>query len=403
MSSSASGRAPRRHVEVERELNVAVRAGLMTGAVCLMEQAGRPAHFAVAGLKQASPRRPMTFDALFELGALSQSLGLAPYVAWLVGHNRLDLDAKLRVCLPELKDTGFAHVPVGALLEHQAGLGSRTELWAALEDQGTQAPLAPRSGGGPAAPQAPALFERQSLMPLIARALAEARPDYVPLTECRYTPLSALLMGLAVETLGHKSLATLAEAALWRPLGLANVLMPSAPAHSFVRVQQERLLSGAEAACRVARASGGLAGHAGLKASATGVMVILNALRSAYVGDRQARLFQSAAVRRMWTRSPRVADAPWAVGWQSLGRGGPLGQGRWHPSSVGQVSLEEGCAYFVDPHHNLCCVLLTHGIRKAAAVRPGAGAETPAASPESRTLTFKQLTSYCFERALSLH
>jgi hypothetical protein len=46
-------------------------------------------------------------------------------------------------------------------------------------------------------------------------------------------------------------------------------------------------------------------------------------------------------------------------------RSSSLGQGRWHPSTVGQVDAATGTAYLLDPVYGSVCVLLTNASHMA--------------------------------------
>src|SRR5690606_21575141 len=64
-----------------------------------------------------------------------------------------------------------------------------------------------------------------------------------------------------------------------------------------------------------AYAMGGVAGHAGLFASARDVDTILCRLRACWQGRDE--FLPAALVREFWTRDPAVAGSTWALGWDT--------------------------------------------------------------------------------------
>lgn len=364
-----ASQAPPSLPEVARLLRQACHTGLFSAVACLGARNGRVLHVSAHGSPRTPPpARPVLPGAMFDLGQLTGSLSTALAVAFLVGRGRLDLSMPLQRALPEAQGTAFGDVPLDMLLDHTSGLGPIDNLLLPVIEADRRRIGEARVMGSPKA--APEVM--QALGARLTRAAGPAG--------AAYNSLNTYLLGLAVAAVVQKPLDAWLHKELWPalsltdavryvtyPLPLGHAKLPFvATGHCPVR---NRLVQG-EVHDPLAYAVGGAAGHAGLFGHTLGVFRVVEALRLGACG--QHRMLHAGTLTRLFTRLRRTGEAPYTLGWQSMTKHGPLGQGRWHPTSVGQVDAAGGCAYLIDPASQDICILLSNPEQGRAPIDPDA-------------------------------
>jgi CubicO group peptidase (beta-lactamase class C family) len=304
----------------------------------------------------------------FDLASLTKALCTSVLCMQLVERGKLSLDEEV---LPG--------IPVRALLGHVSGLPAWLPLFRPHRT----------SGGAEDLTLAPSPETRQVV---VAGAAAAPRG---PIGERQvYSDLGFILLGELLERRTGERLdrqfARLASALEleigFRPLdgdGDAGAL--AVPAACCAPTRRD------SAACELlqgvahddnARAMLGVAGHAGLFGTVSGVARLTLALCDAYHGDatpaQRALAVSGQTVRRFWERPTTPADATFGLGWDHPD---PPGRGRssagelWPRSGVGHLGFT-GCSLWVDPQTRTFAVLLTN---RVLADTPAAAAATHAA------------------------
>ena len=253
-------------------------------------------------------RRPMTEDTWFDLASLTKVLLTTLETLRLVEAGRVDLDDPVSRHLPDFSQvtqrTDLRGLTLRALLTHTAGLPAWEPLYTWSDDPAR----------------------------LRARVLQEPWPLGAP---C-YSDIGFVLLGLVLERVHG---APVAEAEATRSDGLATAPPPDRTAATEACPWRNRILC-AEVHDENAAALGGLAGHAGLFGTITGV------LEGAH-GILSRRLLSPAAIAAMvepqsatrtlgWQRRhavPEGAEPPWTGGHlcspSTIGHTGFTGTGLW--------------------------------------------------------------------------
>lgn len=400
--------APKEVAELDRLVRRVVQEQAATAASCvLVAPRGREReatlHQGVVGTaRPGPPPLRLVAPALFDVGALTQNIVTATLAAWLVGRGRLDLAKPLKLVaadVPHLRDGAWRDIPLETLLDHTSGLPAEGEVFAQLARaharpapsvQGaaeamrrpTDAPLRGLSQAGVrrlGGPLDPAATDK------LVQQLASTAPVAAPGTRVQPSALNALALGWALEAVLDQPLDEAFAALIAGPLGISDALHfvrcgpqgpwqapPKALGASGVAAggscpMRRRPLLG-EVRCPIAYLLGGVAGHAGLFASAPAIAAVLQAHLAVLEGRSQ--LLGAGVVQRFWTRSKRVADTPYALGWQVAARHNGLSPGRWHARTCG-AATNEGAAAFADPAFGVVGVLLANVPAGAA---PDAGA-----------------------------
>ena len=287
--------------DIGRCVEEGLRLGLGPAIACIGSVRGQIFHHQALGVLAPPARAPCTHRTLFDLGDLTMPLAAGLAAMWGVGRRRVELTAPIGRVLPDFAAPAWEAVTLAHLLEHTSGLPARMPLHVSLA--AAQRLLHPkeRSWGTPGA------------APALARFLAAAPPaagHSGQLAPLRSGP-GYMLLGWALERLFSLPLDSWLKATVLAPLAVVDEVM-FRPATDVARLRaavgpmcpvRKRVLLG-EAADLNASAQGGVAGHAGLFASASGVWSVAQAMLAAHHGENA--LFQPATVMRFWSRARRA-------------------------------------------------------------------------------------------------
>jgi CubicO group peptidase (beta-lactamase class C family) len=180
-----------------------------------------------------------------------------------------------------------------------------------------------------------------------------------PGTIARYSDLGFILLGVTLENALGAPLDRLFAERIAAPLGIGMTFNPRdrdacAPTENGLQgiVHDEN-----------ARAMGGVAGHAGLFATAHEVSRVAHALVAAWHGARSSslpRLVPPARVRQFWTPST-VPRSTWCLGWDRPAATNSSAGERWPRDGVGHLGFT-GCSLWIDPPRARWVVLLSNRV-----------------------------------------
>jgi CubicO group peptidase (beta-lactamase class C family) len=286
-------------------------------------------------------------STLYDLASLTKVIATTPALMVLVERGRIRLDAPVATYLPEFRGTGTAGITVRHLLTHTSGLR----------------------------PTLPLFREARDSAEALRLVLAQT-PVVAPGTRVIYSDLNAILLGEIVGRTSGEPLAVFATREVLAPLGLAHTLFrPSARVRS--RVAPTGVWHGHAVAGVVndqnAAKLGGVAGHAGLFATAADVARFAQfMLREGVLADGR-RLLRAETVRLFTTKAAdfgRGSEAR-ALGWQAVPTGESVSSAGtlFGPRSYGHTGWT-GTSLWIDPARDLFVVLLTNRAYAPRARRP---------------------------------
>jgi uncharacterized protein YbbC (DUF1343 family)/CubicO group peptidase (beta-lactamase class C family) len=342
-SSSAAtpdelGFDPARLRLIDAALDRAIAAGKVPGAVVLVGRRGRIAYARAAGLRAAVPApEPMTRDTIFDMASLTKPVVTATAIMLLIEEGRLRLDDRAVRYLPELNNHGKDAITVEHLLRHRAGLIADN----ALKDyeQGAEA-----------------AWKRIAELDLIAP----------PGRRFVYSDVGFLILGKLVERVSGRRLDQFARERIFQVAGMDDahfraVTAEWSDARAEVRIAPTERVSPGGAMLRGvvhdprARALGGIAGHAGLFATADD----LAAFASSLLGESgHVRILSPLAVRAMVAPGSTPPRQRRGLGWDiespyNAPRGDFFG-----PTSFGHTGFT-GTSLWIDPETRTFVVVLT--------------------------------------------
>jgi CubicO group peptidase (beta-lactamase class C family) len=369
----------RKLARVDRVLDRAIADAEIAGAVVLarMQRDGeRLEHASVRGHAAVRPERlPMARDTVFDLASLTKPLATATAVMQLAAEGRLDLDDPVAKHLPPAGERGKERVTIRHLLTHTSGLKPWRPFHEALLER--ERKRGERLLGTPAAKEA--ILER------IFRSTLVHEPGEAAV----YGDLDFILLGALVEQVARQPLDVFCAERIVRPLGLADTrfvrLGEGAPpldpdwrrrcAATENCPWRGRILWG-EVHDPNAWAMGGVAGHAGLFATADDVLTFAQAVLDVWHGRPPAskevlRGLPPEWLRRFLTRSERApAGATWTLGWDTPTPGASSSGRHFTPgATVGHLGFT-GTSLWIDLEREAVVVMLTNRVHLVAKRSP---------------------------------
>jgi beta-N-acetylhexosaminidase len=300
--------------------------------------------------------RAANVDTMYDVASLTKVVATTTLVAKLVEGDfavPLDLDARIERYLPEWASgpqPEWRHaVTVRHLLTHTSGLPAFKEYWRTSKNK------------------------QETLTKIFAEAL-----EHEPGTKEVYSDLGIILMAEIVERLTGRTLDDLANAHIFKPLGMSETmfrpprrLWPSIAPTEFDANFRKRLVQG-EVHDENAFAIGGISGHAGLFSTAPDLAAFCQMLLNGGVYAHQ-RILRRATVAQ-FTSPQKLSGGTRTLGWAVPTEGGSSGH-FFSAHSYGHTGFT-GTSIWIDPDRQLFVVLLTNRVnptrenQKIAQVRP---------------------------------
>jgi uncharacterized protein YbbC (DUF1343 family)/CubicO group peptidase (beta-lactamase class C family) len=328
---------------IDGSINRAIERGQVRGAVVLVGRRGAIAYARAAGQRVVGPpSEAMTRDTVFDMASLTKPVATATSVMILVEEGHLRLTDRISRALPELDNHGKGAITLDQLLRHRAGL---------IPDN----PLADYQNG------------RESAWKRIADLDLEGRPG----EQFRYSDVGFLILGRLVERTSGQRLDEFVKERVFDVLGMKDShFRPVDPAGaSSARIPVDRvaptepespggrMLRGVVHDPR-ARALGGVAGHAGLFATADDLAIFAQTLLKGGLGPNGRRVLSPLAVRAMLDAAATPPNQRRGLGWDvqtsySTPRGGLFGR-----ASFGHTGFT-GTSLWIDPETETFVIILT--------------------------------------------
>jgi serine-type D-Ala-D-Ala carboxypeptidase len=328
---------------LEEGVNEQVFAGAAAAVACGLGP-DRCTGLAYAGVvHRGADHRPVAADTLFDLASLSKALSTALLCFSLFAQGQAKPDDRLADILPNPLPTDKQNLTLRSLLSHSSGLAAYQPWFRSF---------APK--------QLPE--NRERLLELILHEPL----IYPPNSACLYSDLGFILLGHVLATLTGKDLATHFREQVAVPLGIEAELL-------YCPSKAERLRCAATEACawrggRIIQGEvhdehcwllGGVAGHAGLFGTATGVLRLCGAILDAWQGRAGEGVAWAAFVPQALQR--QIADQTWCMGFDTPSSGASSSGRYFSPTSVGHLGFT-GTSFWIDPERALLAVLLSNRV-----------------------------------------
>jgi uncharacterized protein YbbC (DUF1343 family)/CubicO group peptidase (beta-lactamase class C family) len=351
----------------------AIHDGQIPGAVVLVWHNGQVIYEKAFGNRALEPRRePMTLDTVFDLASLTKVVATTTAVMQLEERGRVRLNDPVAKYIPEFAQNGKDEITVRELLTHYSGLREGLDL-----DQ----PWQGRDTG-------------------LRMAYAE-KPVYSPGSRFLYSDINFIALGALVERVSGTTLDRYCETNIFAPLKMTHTrFLP--PASWLPKIapteydERNKMLRGV-VHDPTARRMGGVAGHAGLFATAADLSLFAQALLDG------SSVLPSLVVEKMTSpQQPPTAQQLHGFGWDidspfSSNRGELLPVG-----SFGHTGFT-GTSLWIDPTTRTYIIILSNAVHprgkgSAVALRSKLATAVAAALPltpsERDELRWKSVTGY---------
>lgn len=320
----------------------ALAAGVFPGAVLRVQSADGRQWQEAYGVADTTTGEAVGPDTVFDLASLTKPLCTALAIMQLIQSGRLALEDRLGDVLAAFGGTDKADIRIRHLLGHQAGFPAWRPYFEILRPK-------------------PMTERRALLASLLAHESLEAAPGAATL----YSDLDFMVLQMVVENLSGQDLNHYAAEKIYRPLGREDLFFTSPgeppPSCSFAATEQcpwrGRVLKG-HVHDDNAYVLGGVAGHAGMFGTATGVGDVLSALLSAYGQPSTAGVFDSDLVRLFFKRRP---SSDWALGFDTPTAGYSSSGKYFSTHTVGHLGFT-GTSFWMDLDRQVIVVLLTNRV-----------------------------------------
>jgi serine-type D-Ala-D-Ala carboxypeptidase len=340
-------------------LESAVASGAFPGAVILVARADQIVWHAAFGARSSdAARSPMTPDMVFDLSSLTKPLATTTALLQLVREEKVRIDDRITRFIPNFGVHGKTHVTVRHLLSHCSGFAAWRPFWKEIlrtEQKGRPNWLASKGARA-----------------LVYEQIHREKLEYQPGARSVYSDLGFMLLGELVEMLTYSTLDKVCQDRIFRPLGLQATGFVDL---SRLRVQKivpvteriaptekcpwrQRVLCG-EVHDDNAWAMGGVAGHAGLFASAADVHALVTRLRACHRGDDD--FVVPALMQQAWTRDETTPGSTWCLGWDSPSATNSSAGTRVSKRAVGHLGFT-GTSIWIDLERDAHVVLLTNRV-----------------------------------------
>jgi len=324
---------PARLARVDGVVEKAIADKAVPGAVVVAGRSGRIAYAKAFGRRAVTPGdEPMTRDTVFDLASLTKPVATATSVMTLIDQNKLKLSDRLGDLLPEFNNRGKGEITVEQLLRHRAGL---------IADN----PIGDFKDGPEAA----------------WKRLAELELSYKPDHGYVYSDVGFMILGRIVEKVSGKPLDVYARETIFEPLGMTDTgfrpsekdrdrIAPTEPADGV-------MLRGVVHDPR-ARALGGVAGHAGLFATADDLAVYARMLLNHGRGADGRPVLNDRTVRQMRDPGGTLPRQRRGLGWDvDTPHSGPRGR-LFGTDGFGHTGFT-GTSLWVDQNTQTFVIVLT--------------------------------------------
>jgi serine-type D-Ala-D-Ala carboxypeptidase len=281
-----------------------------------------------------------TVDArttMYDLASLTKVIATSAAAMVLYDRGKLKLDAPVSRYLPEFRGGDKGRVTIRDLLTHRSGLPAGRDLKGA--------------------------HNARRARKLVLSTPLEAPPGY----RTEYSDVGADVLGFVIEAIAGEPLDQFVNRTVYRRLGLSNTLFrPGRDRRARIAPTENYPPRGyplrGEVHDDAAYALGGVAGHAGLFATASDLAVFAQMMLNGgkYNG---VRIVSDSTVKRF---TERTAGSR-ALGWDTCIGGGSCG---FHlgPRSYGHTGYT-GTSLWIDPDSRVFVIVLTNWVHAAPSAR----------------------------------
>jgi CubicO group peptidase (beta-lactamase class C family)/beta-glucosidase-like glycosyl hydrolase len=286
--------------EIEAIANEAIEIGATPGCNVLVAKNGKVIYERSFGWLTYENKAPVSDETIYDLASVTKVSATLQTVMFMYERGLIDINKKISVYLPELKDSNKKDFTIKDILTHQAGLWPYLPFWVETMKNGTQLPQYysnARTEEYPF-PVADGLFAHKSMKDSLWNWIIKAKVrEKIPRTgfDYRYSDMGFYIMQHLAEKLLNQPIEDFLEQNLYEPLGayeLGYLPLLKFPTSMIAPTENDQLFRKNLLVGYVhdqgAAMHGGIAGHAGLFGSANDLAKLGQMLlQKGYYGGHQ--------------------------------------------------------------------------------------------------------------------
>lgn len=316
--------------------------GVYPGAVLLVSRQGLVLFHAAYGKANIFTSRKMTPHTVFDLASLTKPLATAVGIMKLIEQKKLSLDQKIGEILPWLTRSDKAFMTIQQLLCHCSGLPAYRPFYKIL----------------------------RKIEPLKRQMAFEKLIRQEPLTSSIgkitvYSDLGFMLLGQVIEFISQIPLDQFVNQYIYKPLGLENMFFPGrsakVPGVGFAATEfclwRKILLNGVVHDDN-AYVMGGVAGHAGLFATAMDLHQLLWEMLNTYHGTMGRGVFHKKLLEIFWRP---CQDSDKTPGFDTPAMKDSSAGYLFSRHSIGHLGFT-GTSFWIDLDQDLIVIFLTNRV-----------------------------------------
>jgi SSS family transporter len=322
--------------QIDRLVEAGIAHKKFPGAVVIAGHNGQIIFHKAYGNKSLNPAEPMTEDTVFDLASLTKVLATAPAVMQLYEQGKFRLNDPVAEYLPEFAANGKQDITIRQLLTHYSGLPPDVSL----ED-----PWEGKAEG--------------------LRRAFNSVPVTAPGVQFRYSDINFIVLGALVEKLSGMPLEQYQLKYLAEPLGAEHMrFLPPESWHSAIAPTQydNGVMLRGLVHDPTSRRMGGVAGHAGLFATAGDVALYAQNLLDRLAGRTSNFPLQQVTLEKMTAPAqPATGTALRGLGWDIES---PFSSNRGELFPVGSFGHTgfTGTSIWMDPTSDTYVVFLSNAV-----------------------------------------
>jgi beta-N-acetylhexosaminidase len=358
--------------KIKSIMQEAIDLGATPGCQVLVARHGKVIYEQSAGWFTYDKKIPVTEEAIYDLASVTKVTATLQTVMFMHEKGLIDINKKVSVYLPELKESNKKDFTIKDILTHQAGLWPFLPFWAQTVKDSTY--LNEYYQTKPSAdypfPVADSLFAHKSMKDSLWQWIVRSKiREKVPHTvyDYRYSDMGFYMLQHLAEKMLNQPMHEFLEQNIYEPLGAytvgflprnkfsANQIAPTENDKLFRR----RLLIG-YVHDQGAAMHGGIAGHAGLFGGANDMAKLGQMwLRKGSYGGQQ---FFKPETFDLFT-AKQYADSRRGLGWDKPVQSDPAGPTSIFasPQTFGHTGFTGTCIW-VDPQFDLVYIFLSNRV-----------------------------------------
>jgi CubicO group peptidase (beta-lactamase class C family) len=356
-------------LSVEKAFCGAVDDGVFPGAVVLAAKEDAIVFERAFGFRSLLPTQSaLQLETVFDLASLTKPLATTLAIILLTQEGQVGIEDRATRFLPAFRKYGKQLTTVRQLLTHTSGLPS----WKPYYEEAIKIEAAGRRS----------FIASQEAKRWVTQLIHRETPLCAPATQCVYSDLGFIVLGELVERVAGMPLDEFCRERIYLPLGLSTMgfinLTQSRPAaaeqrHDYIAPTEncpwrKKILCG-EVHDDNAYVMGGVAGHAGLFATARDVHHLLACLNRCLQGLDD--FFSRAILADFFTKDRSVINSRFTLGWDTPALEKSASGGAFSSRTIGHLGFT-GTSIWWDLEKNCHIVLLTnrvHPTRKNDKIR----------------------------------